>query len=330
MAIILTGRSTAEASLGDRIGRWALCLVVAVWIGVLALIASHPLFVTHDSMSNYAHVWYVRQHLVHDHRLPWRMPTIGHGQAFAFPYSLVPWVLTALAWSLVGERAVTLALILGFVAAVAAIFWAFPEVRSGWWACAVLLNPILVMAPLKGQLPFLWALAAFTMAIGLWRRGRRGWAAVALALAELTHPAVMIPLAVIGVLLWLPWEPARRPFLKWSAVATAAAIPAAWIVLASPAYTDASTRSVVLGFVNTVLLRALILVVPVAGAVLSRRVPDWFAPALVAVMLVLNAQVKLLDTGAAWAALVNHPATDVRQYVEAGHTENGATYRVLH
>ena len=61
----------------------------------------------------------------------------------------------------------------GFVGLVAATFWAFPELRRGWWAVAVLVNPALVEALLLGQLPFLWAAAMLMAAIGCWRRDRR-------------------------------------------------------------------------------------------------------------------------------------------------------------
>ena len=47
-----------------------------------------------------------------------------------------------------------------------------------WWAVAVLLNPTLVMAPIIGQLPFLWATAFFFLAIGFWRRDKRLLAAL--------------------------------------------------------------------------------------------------------------------------------------------------------
>ena len=75
----------------------------------------------------------------------------------------------------------------GFVGLVLATFWAFPELRRGWWAVAVLVNPALVEALLLGQLPFLWAAAMLMLAIGCWRRDRRKTAVVLAALAQLTH-----------------------------------------------------------------------------------------------------------------------------------------------
>src|SRR6476619_8584186 len=87
---------------------------------------------------------------------------------------------------------------------------AFPEARRPWWAVLVLSNPILVLAPLSGQLPFLWGSALLMLGIGFWRRDRRLWAVLAVGLAQLTHIAVVLPIAAILVLLRLRWEPHRR------------------------------------------------------------------------------------------------------------------------
>jgi len=76
------------------------------------------------------------------------MPIIGHGKAFAFPYGFLPWFTASLLYPLLGDWVVTLWLVLGFVGLVAAMFWAFPEIRRGWWAATALVNPTLVIAPI--------------------------------------------------------------------------------------------------------------------------------------------------------------------------------------
>ena len=165
----------------DRLGRGVLGVVAAGWLVVLASILRHGVFVSHDSLSNYVHVWYVQQALWHDHRVPLAMPVIGHGHGLAFPYAFLPWMAAALAWPVLAERAVTAFLVLGFVAAVGATRWAFPELGWSWWAAAALLSPPLVMAPIIGQLPFLWAVAMLLAAVALWRRGHPLGAALAAA-----------------------------------------------------------------------------------------------------------------------------------------------------
>src|SRR5439155_16329773 len=117
---------------------------------------------------------------------------LGHGAAFAFPYAFLPWFSAALVRPLFGDWVVTLWLVLGFLGLVTAIWWALPELRDGWSFAFVLLNPMLVEAPLLGQLPFLWAAAFLFLATGLWRRNRTVGAAIALGIAEATHPAVTL------------------------------------------------------------------------------------------------------------------------------------------
>src|SRR5439155_960791 len=75
----------------DRAGDVVFVGAVTAWVVVLALILRHRVFVSHDSMSNYAHVWYVSDRLRRAHLVPFHMPVVGHGQAYAFPYAFVPW-----------------------------------------------------------------------------------------------------------------------------------------------------------------------------------------------------------------------------------------------
>src|SRR5439155_27378478 len=120
----------------------------------LALLLRHRIVVSHDTVINYAHVWYVSERLWHGHGVPFRMPVLGHGRAFAFPYALVPWLTAAILRPLAGDWIVTLWLVGGVVGLGVATFAAFPELRRRWWADAILVNPALIAAALIGQLPF--------------------------------------------------------------------------------------------------------------------------------------------------------------------------------
>ena len=182
-----------------------------MWAALLVGIVRQPVFLTTDMVSNHVHIWYVAEQLWHDHRLPMRMPVLASGEAYAFPYAMLPWIVGALLWPLGGDRVVTALLVAGALATVAATFWALPRLRRGWWAVAVLVNPSLVVSVMLGQLPFLWAAAAFMVAIGMWRRGRWVAATVLAALSLMTHPAVMLPVSIIAILFALPFERRRRP-----------------------------------------------------------------------------------------------------------------------
>ena len=116
---------------------------------LLVLLLRHRIFASHDAVNNYAHVWYVAGQIWHHHHLPWHMPILGHGAAYAFPYAFLAWLTAALVWPLFGDWTVTLWLALGVVGVMAAMFWALPELgRDRWLGAAALVNPVLVLAAL--------------------------------------------------------------------------------------------------------------------------------------------------------------------------------------
>src|SRR5919205_1057968 len=159
----------------ETAGVAAALAAAAGWAVLLSLIVRHRIFVTHDSLISYAHVWWIDSRLWHGGGIPWHMSVLGHGKALTFPYGVIPWLVGALLWPLFGQWAVTLVLVLGAIGLITAMFWAFPELRRPWWAVAALANPILVLAPLSGQIPFMWGSALLLVGIGCWRRGHRAW-----------------------------------------------------------------------------------------------------------------------------------------------------------
>lgn len=307
----------------------AACLA---WAFVLSLILRQRMFVTNDSLSNYAHVWYISDQLWEHTRVPLHMPVIGHGKAFAFPYSLVPWLGAAVLRPIFGDWIVTLWLVVGFLAAVAGMFWAFPEVRRGWWAAILLVDPFLVASPLLGQLPFLWATAFLFVAIGCWRRGWYWQAALLAALAQGTHPAVVLPITGSLVIGWVWFEPRRRQLLGWYACSVFLAAPAIWFVLASPVVSTSSRMTLIVNFVGTVAPRAVVVFLPIALIVLQRWRPrlTWAPAAVFELLLVLNAgMVPMLHTHPAWLAVRQRPDTLLVSFYQSPAFQRGSTYRLL-
>lgn len=334
---IKTNRSTSLAAAAAPTRAWlrdpgnvALTAVAGAWAVLLALIVVHPVFVTNDSLSNYIHVWYVADRLWYGHGIPLHMPSLGHGDAFAFPYGFIPWLTAALLRPLLGDWVVTLWLVVGLLGLVAAQWWAFPELRGGWWTALLLLDPMLVEGPLLGQLPFLWAIAMLFAAIALWRSERRLLAALALGAAQATHPAVLLPIAGMLVLARLWWEPKRRELLAGYALSLLIAAPATWIVLISPSVEDASTRTLLGNFFGTVSLRAIVAGAPFIGLVLQRtplaRVPVVLFAALIALNALL---VPVRHDQFAWTALARMPDHSLDAFIASPAFEPDATYRIL-
>jgi hypothetical protein len=316
-----------------------LVAVLLIWAGMLALILSHPIFVAHDSISNYGHVWYVQERLWHDGVLPLSMPVLGHGQAFAFPYGFVPWLTAALLWPVLGSWGVTLWFVLGTVALIAVTFWAFPELRQGWWPAAVLVNPALVIAPIMGEMPFIWAIAMFLGAVGCWRRKYYWQAALLAALGQATHPAVVLPIGLLLVAGWWHWERDRRRLLRYYAASLLLALPATWLVVASPVFEDTSLEVKLLNFFGTLSVRGLVVLVPILLVLLKQRGhlleqpakrAVWVPSAAFIALLLLNvALMKPFDAAHAWSGLLGHPNTQLLAFIKSSKFEPGATYRIL-
>jgi hypothetical protein len=314
-----------------RAGRNAKRVMIAFWVVILVLLLRHREVISSDTLSNYVHVWYVADSLWHGNGLPFRMPVLAHGEALAFPYGFIPWMFAVLLWPLMGEWSVTLTLGVGFVGLVVATFWAFPELRKGWWAAATLVNPAFVEGLLLGQLPFLWAATMLVVAIGCWRTNRRTAAIVLAALAQITHAPVLIPLVGLLVLWWLRYETDRRALTRawvWSLVP---ALPAAVLVFASPVTTHSSPLLSIWIEIETVVLRSLVLVVPLGLLYLQRRPARPRAPMIAAAVMVAGQIVTLpiSGMGVGWSALNRQPDPVAKAIPQSPAFEPGATYRVL-
>jgi hypothetical protein len=300
------------------------------WLVVLGMILRHRIFVSSDTVSNYAHVWYVSGIIVHSHRIPYHMGIIGHGHGLAFPYAFVPWVSAALLRPWLGDWVVTLWLVIGSVGLVVTTLWAFPELRRGWWLALVLANPFLIVAPVLGQLPFVWAMSLLLAAIACWRGGHTVWAIVLAGLGQATHAAVVLPIGVIVVACWLRWEPDRPKLLRAYAVSVLIAAPAAWLVLLTPAYTDSSTGVKLVNFIETVAPRLLVVVVPILLVRLRRFARPWIAPVtLVAFLVTSLALASQLDTKTAWRDLSKEPERSLVPFIDSSAFRPGLEYRIL-
>jgi hypothetical protein len=325
------GPSEATAPGTLRAGRVVAAVVVAVWAFVLALILRHSLFVSHDSISNYGHVWWVSERLWSGHGIPLHMPVIGHGKAFAFPYGFLPWFTASLFRPLLGDWVVTLWLVLGFLGLVAAMFWAFPEVRHGWWAAIALVNPTLVIAPIIGQLPFIWASALLMAAIGCWRRKRFVEAAVLAGIAQATHPAVVLPMAALLVFFRYFWEDDRKRLLRFYAISFVIALPATWIVFVSPVFVDSSPGVIIGSFFGTLVVRGFVIAVPILIVLIQRMKNwSWLPPTLFVGTLLLNVALGgVLGARYAWGALSRRPNTDLLSFINSPQFQPDKTYRII-
>ena len=311
-------------------GRVALGVVVVLWLATIVLYLSHSIVLSSDSINNHVHVWWIARELWHHGHLPWRFPQLGHRDGYAYPYGFVNWTTAALVWPLLGDWGVTLWTAIGTVGCALATFVAFPELRRGWWAAAVLLNSALIEALLFGQQSFVWASMLLLFGIAAWRSGRRGIAALLVGLAQLTHPVVVAPIALVVVLLYLPFTRERLALVKWYALACVIALPGVFVVLASPAYDDAGSQ--IVNFFGTLGPRVLIVVLPMFYALLRRTSRPWLGPAACVLSIAFSVSFQApLNVRMQEEALVHHgtDTTTLDGYLASPEFQPAVTYRVL-
>jgi len=312
--------------------RFVVALLAAAWIVVLALYLRHSIVLSSDSVNNHVHVWYIAHDLWHHGRLPWRMPVLAHGEAYAYPYGFVNWTTAALAWPVFGNWAITLWTALGTVGCIVATFTAFPELRRGWWAAAVLANPAILEALLFGQQSFAWGAMLLLFGVAAWRRGHRGWAVVLVGVGQANHAAIVLPIGMALVAFTLVFERDRRELLRYYGVACIPAIPAVWLVLASPTTGQTGLGLQVSNFFDTFGPRIIIVGLPVICVLLQRTGRRALAPVGIALALVGHLGLEIpLNVGQQWSALI-HNGTDTASldaYLHSPVFVPGATYRVL-
>src|SRR5262245_19658741 len=216
------------------------------------------------------------------------MPGLAHGYAFAYPYGFVNWTTAALAWPLFGNWAVTLWTALGVVGCIVATFVAFPELRDGWWAAAALANPAIIEALLFGQQSFAWAAMLLLFGVAAWRAGHHAWAAILVGVGQATHPAIVLPIGVVLVLLYLPFTRDRWAVIRWYALSCAMALFPAWLVLTSPVTGYAGAYQRQLNFWITLGPRVLIVVLPLFYTLLRRANVAWYGVLALVVSLGFN------------------------------------------
>jgi len=177
----------------------------------------------------------------------------------------------------------------------------------------------------------LWAAAMLLCAIGCWRIGRRPEAIILAALAQLTHAPVLIPLVALLVLVWARYEPDRRALIRGLIVSLVVSLPAAAIVFASPVTEQTSPIWSLWVEVETVALRALVLIVPMGLVYLQRRQWRPDAPVIVAGVLVIGqlVTIPISGMGVGWNALVRVPDRVATSIPHSAVFVSGATYRVL-
>ncbi len=266
-------------------------------LAIMALnLLVHRLFLADDSMQNYSHVWYLSQQIFDHGRLPMHVSLLDTGRAMTFPYALVPYLLGAGLFEVLGDWAVTLLLVLAAVGVVVAAGQARPALRDPWLLLLFVLNPFFVDAIYSFQFATLWSALFFFLFVASFERDRRLLAGALLWLSVSSHP-VMGGLAAAGysAVVLVTNRPRLRSLVLILAPVAVALLPVAWMTLQTPALRERSPLTIVLSLLDSIPRRGTIFVLPFALSALApfvrahyRQTAGVFV-SLLAVGLLLNA-----------------------------------------
>jgi hypothetical protein len=222
--------------------QYAVALAALAGVAFLgAIVLSKSYVLGSDSANDYAHVWYISDQLFHHGQLPLHIRYLESGGALTFPYAVVPWLATAIPYALFGDRAVTVAMVLGFVLYGYAATRARPALRDPRLFALLYVNTFLIEGFVSFQMAFIWACVFFLLFVEAVDRRRWALAAALAVLAVTTHPfagAAAVGGYAVYALVRRPRE--WRPMVAAMAVAAAVLLPFALYIHSAPAV--ASTR----------------------------------------------------------------------------------------
>jgi len=325
-----------RAVASNRAGlRWHLSLQRTLAFGTLlgvallcAVFLTKTVFLGSDSAHHYSHVWYISDQVFHHARLPLHIQYLESGHALTYPYAVVPYTVTALPYALFGDRAVTVAMVLGFVLYGYAATRARPVLRDPRLLALIYVDTFLIEGLLSFQFAFIWACLFFFLCVEA--IDKRLWLAAAIwaILAVTTHPFA----GAAGVAGYSLYAVIRRP-RDIVPLGTAMAV-AALIVLPYALYTRttpavATTRaSYIVGTLKYMArFRGTALLLPLVVATLAPILRPLFVPAFVTLAAVLGIRVLHRDVNTYGLNHVSAPFYG--EFIASPQFDRSLTYRVL-
>ena len=312
-------------------GNIALALTAAFWIVVLAWYLDHRIVLSSDSMNNYVHVWGIARDLWHHGHLPWRMPVLGHGDAYAYPYGFANWTTAAIVWPVLGNWGVTLWTALGAVGCIAATFLAFPSCAGAGGPRRCSRTRPSSRRSSSGSRRSRGAARSCCSASPAGGVSDRSPPRCSSASARRRTRRSCSRSACSWSLACLPFVPDRRALLRWYALVVAHRAPGVVLVFVSPGYADATTRDRLVNFIGTLGPRVLLVAMPVIFALARRTGIRAFAPLALVIAVGVNVALEEpLNVAFQWRGFTRVANTaSLDSFLRSPEFVPGATYRVL-
>lgn len=275
------------------IARWhrrlQYAIAIAALLGVAALcvmVLRRTFLLGSDSANDYAHVWYISDQVFHHGRLPLHVASLESGDALTFPYAVVPWLVAALPYAIIGDRAVTMMMVAGFVLYGYAATRARPALRDPRLLAIIYANTFLIEGLVSFQMAFIWSCVFFFLFIEAVDHRRWPLACALAVVAITTHPFAGV-VAVGGYAIYAaarcPSDVAKLAFTM--AVAGLVILPFAVYVSSAPAAGYTKQEDLIGTLRWMARYRGAVLILPLVASA--------FAPAFRAAFLVVFAVMAL-------------------------------------
>ena len=318
---------------------WALLVLPALGLLALILIAvsllANPVFLAYDSMQSYSHIWFVSDQIFHHANFPLRISLLDDGSAATFPYGLVPFLIGALIFPILGNWTVVLMMTFVMLGTIWAAALVRPALRNPWLLLLFIMNPFYIDAVYAFQFVALWSIFFFFLFVWSFEHDRRLLARVLLWLALSTHPVVgAVGLAGYSAALLFFDRPKIRQLASLFVPVAMALVPIVWMTLLTPAAGENSLKTEILAVLTVIPRRGTIILAPFVLALLKPvvlryyKVSFAFFAAALGVGLMLATSPIAIGDGSYYG--VTHRSSDIyADFFASSQFHPGATYRVM-
>lgn len=326
---------TADARLVRWLARWhahaqyVLAIASLMGVAVLAgIILTKTFFLGSDSANDYAHVWFVSDQIFHHGRLPLHIPTLESGDALTFPYAPAIWLAASVPYVVLGDRAVTATMILGFVVYGCTAVRARPALRDPRLLSLIYINTFLIEGLVAFQLAFIWACVFFFLYVEAVDNRRWPSATLWAMLAVTTHPFAGVA-AISGYTIFAA---ARRPreVLPLATVTLVAALivfPYAVYVYQTPAVGTTNHDDLVGTLKFMTRFRGSVVVLPLIVSAFAPALRAAFLPAFLALGLTFVYRIDHGKVNTFGLDRNSHPFYG--EFLRSPEFDRSVTYRVL-
>ena len=292
------------------------------------VLLTKSLFLGSDSAHHYAHVWYISDQIFHHASFPLHIRFLESGKALAFPYAVVPYLVTALPYTVLGDRAVTIAIVAGFAFYGYAATRARPALRDPRLLALIYVNSFLIEGLLSFQFAFLWACGFFFMCVEAVDRRRWATAAVWAVLAVTTHLFVGA-VAVAGYTLFAVIRRPRDslPLLVAMAVAALVVLPYALYARTTPAVESTPTQHIWGTLRYMARFRGTEIALPFIVSMLAGVLRPLFLPAFLAMAVTFG--IRLDGKHVNVYGLKHNSSPFYGDFIRSPQFDKSLTYRVL-